>query len=134
MRTLWRCRGQAPAGLVLEPLVGRDEEAAGAAGRVIDREVLAGSRVGLHAADHDLDEEPGREVLASALLALGCRLLQQALEGRSLDVDVERGPLGLVDETDELVQVDRVGEAALSAAKDVAEDAGLLPRMRSAST
>ena len=29
------------AGLVLEPLVGGDEEAAGAAGRVADREVLA---------------------------------------------------------------------------------------------
>ena len=123
----WRCRGRARRRVcVLEPLVGGDEEAAGAAGRVADREVLADARVGLHAADHALDERPRREVLAGALLALAGGLLKQPLEGRGLDVDVERGPLGLVDEADELVQVDRVGEAALGAAEDVAEDARLL--------
>ena len=73
----------------------------------------------------------GREVLPGALLAFAGRLLQQALEGGGLDVDVERGPLGLVDEADELVEVDRVAEAALGAGVDVAEDAGLLPSVRS---
>ncbi len=56
------------------------------------------ARVGLHAADDRLDEDARREVLAGALLALAGGLLQQPLVGGGLDVDVERGPLGLVDQ------------------------------------
>ena len=90
-------RSKAPPVCAFEPLVGGDEEAAGAAGRVADGEVLADSRVGLDAADHALDQRARREVLAGALLALGRGLLQQPFEGGGLDVDVEAGPLGLVD-------------------------------------
>ena len=49
-----------------------------------------------------LDEEARREVLAGALLALAGGLLEQTFERGGLDVDVERGPLGLVDQADEL--------------------------------
>ena len=51
--------------------------------------------------------------------------LEQALEGSGLDVDVERDPLGLVDQADQLLEVDRVGEARLRAAEDVAEHSRL---------
>ena len=84
------------------------------------------SRVGLHAADDGLDQDARREVLPGALLALAGGLLQQPLVGRGLDVDVERGPLGLVDQADELLEVDRVVEAGLRLGVDVAEDARAL--------
>ena len=70
------------------------------AGSPIVKSLLARGS-GLHAADDRLDEQARREVLAGALLALAGRLLQQPLEGGGLDVDVERGPLGLVDQADE---------------------------------
>ena len=69
------------------------------------------ARVGLHDADDGLDQHPGREVLARALLALAGRLFQQALEGRALHVHVHGGPLFLVDHGDEALEVDRVVEA-----------------------
>ena len=119
-------RSKAPPVCVLEPLVGSDQEAAGAAGRVADGEVLADSRVGLHAADHRLDEDARREVLAGALLALAGCLLQQSLEGCGLDVDVEAVHSVSSIRPMSLLQVDRVGEAVLRASEDVAEDAGLL--------
>ncbi len=103
-------------------------------GRVADREVAAHSGVGLHAADDGLDEDARSEVLARALLAFAGGLLQQALEGRALTSTSMRGPLGLVDEADELLEVDRVVEAGLGAGEDVAEDARLLAEHAEAST
>ena len=88
------------------------------------------SRVGLHAAHDGLDQDARREVLPGALLALGGGLLQQSLEGCGLDVDVEGSPLGLVDELDELLQVDRLGEPALGPGEDVAQDAVLCAELR----
>ena len=38
-------------GLVLEPFVGGNQESAGSAGRIADREFLVGPRIGLHATD-----------------------------------------------------------------------------------
>ena len=52
----------------------------------------------------DLDQDARREVLTSALLAFARGLFQQALEGRCLDVDVERRPFRLVDQTNELLR------------------------------
>ena len=51
---------------------------------------------------------------------------KQALERLGLHVLVERGPLGLVDQGDELLQVDRVVKPGHRLGEDVAEDAGLL--------
>ena len=43
-----------------------------------------------------------------------------------LHVHVERGPFGLVDQADQLLEVDRIVEAGLGPGEDVAQDAGLL--------
>ena len=75
-----------------------------------------------------LDEQARREVLPGALLPLARGLLQQALVGRGLDVHVERGPLGLVDQADEPLEVHRLVEPRLRLGEDVAEDARLLRR------
>jgi hypothetical protein len=106
--------------LLEQPLVSRHEEATRTTGGIANLEVLTGARIRLHATDHGPDEDARREVLAGALLPLGGRLLQKPLENGALHVDVEARPLGLVDKTEELLQVNGVGEAALRAAEDVA--------------
>ena len=73
-----------------------------------------------------LNQDARREVLPGAFLALARGLFKQPLEGGSLDVDVERRPLDLVDQPEELLQIDRVVEPRLSAREDVAEQAALL--------
>ena len=66
----------------------------------------------------------GVPVSGYALCVLYSRsLFKQALENPGLDVDVKLGPLRLVDEVDEPLQVDRVVEAGLGLGVDVAEDA-----------
>src|SRR5665811_2177118 len=61
-------------------------------------------------------------VLTCAFLAFAGRLLKETLEGFSFDVYAELGPLRLVDQANELLEIDRVGEARLGAGKDVAEN------------
>ena len=120
--------------LVPKPLVGADEEPPlPTAGSQMVKSACP--RVGLHAPTYGLDEDPGREVLARALFPLCGGLLQEPLVCGGLHVDVERGPLGLVDERDELLQIDRVVEAVLSARIDVAEESrAAWPRARRTST
>ena len=84
------------------------------------------TRVGLHAADDGLDQDARREVLPRPLLALAGGFFQQSLEGRGLDVDVEGRPLGLVNQAEQLLEIDRIVEARLSPGKDVAEHTSLL--------
>ena len=112
-----------------EPLVGGHEEAAGAHGGVADGEVRALAGVRAEALHDRLDEDPRGEVLAGALLALGRGLLEEALVGGGLDVDAEGRPVGLVDQGDELLQVDRVVEPGLGTRVDVAQDAGRLAEL-----
>lgn len=59
-------------------------------------------------------------------LPLAGGLFEKTLVGFGLDVLVEGGPLGFVDQVDELFEVDRFVEATLGFREDVAEDAGLL--------
>jgi hypothetical protein len=80
-----------------------------------------GSRVGLHAPHDRANQEPRREVLSSALLAFAGRLLQESLERLSLDIDIEHGPFGLVDQPDHPLEIHRVGEAGLRPSEDVAK-------------
>ena len=109
-------------GLLHQPFVGAHQEAAGAAGRVADGEVRGLPRGSGFMHAHDgLDQHARREVLARALLAFARRLLQQALEGRALHVHVHGGPLFLVDQGDEPLEVDRVVEARHGLGEDVAE-------------
>ena len=110
-------------GLLDQPFVGSHQEPARPAGRIADRELLVGAGVGLHRADNRLDEDPRGEVLPGALLAFAGRLFQQALVGFGLDVDAQRGPFGLVDEVDELLEVDGIIEPRLGLGVDVAQNA-----------
>jgi len=114
--------------LLQQPLVGAHEKASRPAGRVADREVPARPRVGFHDADDGLDQNPRREVLARALLALAGRLFEQALEGRPLHVHVHGGPFFLVDHGDEALQIDGVVESGHGLAEDIAEKALGLPK------
>jgi hypothetical protein len=92
-------------------------------------EVAADARVGLDAADDRLDQHPRREVLPGPLLPLAGGLLQKTLVGGGLHVHVEGGPLGLVDQADEPLEVDRVLEARLRPGVDVAEEPGRLAEL-----
>ena len=80
-----------------DELVGGEEEAAGARRGVEHR--LAGT--GAHAVDDGVDERARGEVLAGAALGVLGVLLQQALVGVALDVDIEREPALAVDEVDD---------------------------------
>jgi hypothetical protein len=75
-------------------LVGRQQEAAGAACRVADRVPWAG----LHHVNDGPDEGPRREVLSRAPLRLCGVLLQQPLVRVSLNIRVEARPVLLVDQ------------------------------------
>jgi hypothetical protein len=88
-RASWRsaATGRGRGGVLADVVVGRQQEAAGAAGRVADG--LA--RPGLHHVDHGLDERPRGEVLARARLDVLGVLLQQPFVDVGLDVDVEAG-------------------------------------------
>ena len=112
--------------LLHEPFVRGDEETARATRGVTHGEVLVSARVRLDAADDALDDEAWREILARAFLPFARRLLQQTLECRRLHVDVERGPLRLVDEADEPLEVHGVGESGLGINEDGSEQAPLL--------
>lgn len=112
----------------LEPLVGSDEEAPGAAGRVADREVFGNLGIRLHQSDDRLDQRAGREVLAGPLLALGGCLLEQPLERSGLDIHLQARPLRSVDGLDQPGKGGRAGQPVLAAGEDVAEDARSLTK------
>jgi hypothetical protein len=104
-----------------DELVCSEQEAAGAAGRVAD------GRAGLrsHHLDDRLDQWPRREVLASARLDVLGVLLEQALVGVALHVDVERHPLLPVDQVDDqTAELRRILNAVLGLAEDDPEHPG----------
>src|SRR6266516_3198525 len=73
-------RSQLPAysaafGLYNKPFISGNEEAAGTAGRVADAKFTVSTRIGLHAANDGLNENPRSEVLPGPLLAFACGFL-----------------------------------------------------------
>jgi hypothetical protein len=108
-----------------EEVVGRQEEAAGAAGRVGDG--LQG--LGAHALHHGLDERARREVLPGAALGVLGVLLQQALVDVALHIGAQQHPALAVDQVDQLVQLGRVADLVLGLHEDVAQHAGLLAQL-----
>ncbi len=112
-----------------EVVVGGEQEAAGAAGRVDDD--LA--RLRLHAVDDRLDERARREVLPRAALDVLGVPLQQALVGVALHVGRHREPVLLADQLDdELAELGRVLDLVLGLAEDEAEHPALLAELRAA--
>ena len=96
----------------------RQEEPAGAAGRVADPHV----RARLHHVDHRRDQRPGREVLAGTRLGVGRVLLEQALVGVALHVGVEGHPLLVADQVlDQPLELGRVLDAVLRLAEHDAQ-------------
>ena len=76
-------------------------------------------------ADDRFDEHAGREVLPGPFLAFAGAFSSNPSKAAALTSTSSAGPLGLVDEADELLEVDRIGEARLEPGVDVAENAGL---------
>jgi hypothetical protein len=110
-------------GALLGVLVGDEEEAAGAAGRVDDGVVDRR----LDDVDDRLDECARSEVLAGAGALVRGALAQQFLVGIALDVGAGLRPVLLVDEVDdEALELGRVLDAVLGLAEDRADD----PRAR----
>ena len=102
-----------------QEVVGGEEEAAGAAGRIGDG--LA--RLGPHAFDHRADQRARREVLSRAGFGVLGVLLQQAFVDVALDVGAHRHPLHLVDHVDQAVELGRVLNLVLRLGENLAEHA-----------
>lgn len=99
-------------------VVGRQQEAAGAAGRIADR--LTGS--GRHHLYHGLDQRPGGKVLPGAAFGVLGVLLQQPLVGVSLHVGAHDRPVFLVKQVhQQTAQLGWVLELVLCPAEDEAE-------------
>jgi hypothetical protein len=97
-------------------VVGREQEAAGAHGRI--HEGLP--RLGLHHVHEGADQRSRGEVLPGP--GLGGRLLQQALVGVALHVGVEARPLLAVQQVhDEAAQLRRILNLVLGLAEDQAQ-------------
>ena len=113
--------GSGHVGVVVDDVVvGREQKAAGAAGRVADG--LAG--LGRDDIDHGLDQRPRGEVLAGAGLGVLGVLLQQPLVGIALDVGAHHRPVFLVDQIHhQAAQLGRVLELVLGLVEDQAEHA-----------
>lgn len=107
--------------LLLDEVVGGEEEAAGAAGGVADD--LAGLR--LHDIDDGADEGAGGEVLASALVGGAGGLFEEAFVDGAFDVDVHAGPILVGDHFDDALEVGGVVDLVLGLAEDDADEAGL---------
>jgi hypothetical protein len=96
-------------------VVGTQEEAARATGRVADGVV----RVGLHHIDDGADQLPRREILAGALGRLLGALGQEALVDVALHIGLQRQPLLLVDQVhDQAAQQGRVLDLGLGLLED----------------
>ena len=78
------------------------------------------SWIRLYAAHDGLDQNARREVLSRAFLSLAGGLFEKSFEGGRFNVDIQRGPLGLVDQADELFEVNRIVKARLGLREDVA--------------
>ena len=113
--------------LLQQPLVRADKEPAGTARGIADREVGLLPGIGFHAPDNRLDQDTRREVLPGTLLPFARRLLQKSLERLAFHINVEFGPLRLIDETDQVLQVHRIGKPGECAGKNIAEKSVLLP-------
>ena len=96
------------------PVVGGDQEAAGAGGGVLHD--LTGAR--LHARDDAIDERARREVLAGARLELAGVLLEQALVEVAEALRARLEPVEPVDRLDQRPQVTRLLERRARVAKD----------------
>ena len=75
-----------------------------------------------------LDQQARREVLAGPFLPSLAAFSSRPSKASAFTSTPSVGPLGLVDQADEPLQVDRVVEPRLRPGVDVAEDAGLLAR------
>ena len=103
-------------------VVGRQQETAGAAGRVADGVVGAGA----HHVHDGPDQRARREILSGAGLHVLGVALQQRLVGVALHVGVQRQPVLAVDELPHQPgQHGRFLDAVLGLAKDYAQGAGL---------
>ena len=99
-------------------VVGGEQEAAGAAGRVADR--LAG--LGSDGVDDRLDQRPRGEILPGAALGVLGVFLQQPLVGVPLHVGAHHRPVFLVDQIDDqAAQLGRVLELVLRLVEDQPE-------------
>ena len=105
--------------VVADIIIRRQQEAAGAAGGVVDR--LAGP--GVHHVDDGLDERPRREVLPRAGLDVLGVLLQQPFVDLGLDVDAGAAPVFAVDERHQPPQLGRVLDLVLGLAEDGGDEA-----------
>ena len=104
-------------------VVGGQQKAAGAAGRVADRL----PRLGGDDVDDRLDQRPRGEVLAGAALGVLGVLLQQPLVGVPLHIGAHHRPVFLVDEIDDqAAQLGRVLELVLRLVEDQPEQALLV--------
>jgi hypothetical protein len=91
--------------LLNKPFIRRDAKSACAAGRVADRELRVRTGIGFDAADNRLDEDAWRKILSCTFLPFASCFFQQPFERRRLYVDIERGPLGFIDNADELLEI-----------------------------
>jgi hypothetical protein len=108
-----------------DPVVGGEEEAAGAARGVDDR--LA--RLWGDAGDDGVDQRPGGEVLAGAGLGVLSVALEEALVGVALDVGADADPLLLVDEiAHQALELGRILDLVLGLAEDEPRRPCCLPR------
>ena len=108
-----------------EPVVGAQEEAAGAAGRVGN----GLHRLGPHALHHGLDQRARREVLAGAALGVFGVLLQQAFVEVTLGVGVHADPTFGVDHLHQTRQLGRVLDLVLRLEEDRPQHAALLAQL-----
>lgn len=112
-------------GLRLHVVVGGEQKAAGAAGRVADG--LADLRI--HAAHDGLDHRPRREVLPGAGFHLGGVLLQQALVDLALHIHAKPNPRAFpVDQAHQPLEFGGVGKLVLRLAEDGADQPVLTPQ------
>src|SRR5262249_4498687 len=116
-------------GLLDQPLVRRNKKTTCATGWIADCEIFryAGSR--LRTPNDGLNENARCEVLARDLFAFASRLFHQPFECSCFDIDAESRPLGLINNTEQLLQIDRIVESRLSAREYVAKQTTLLTEL-----
>src|SRR5207244_3311061 len=100
--------------------VRRNQETTRATGRIAYSKFGMRSWIRLNAADDRPDKNSRCEVLSRSFLSLACRLFEKAFEGSRLHIDIKRRPLGLVDQTDKFLEINRIVKAGLGLREDIA--------------
>jgi hypothetical protein len=109
-----------------EVVVGGEEEAAGAAGRVGDG--LAGERT--DAFDHGFDQRARGEVLAGAGLGVLGVAFEQVFVDGAFSVGAEHDPIGFVHHGNDTGELGGVLDLVLGLGEDLAEHAGLFAELQ----